>query len=242
MSNPSRSLQPSPHHPLLSLSSIDLPSSTYEHSEWSDNAGSPLSASNLRPPLLPLSGQANTEEPEEEGSTLVFNQLEVIKRIQNDIASTHFELDGVGNTDKKRERDDSWWTDAKLDLTLGPASELKSKAEREKTIAAYESMAAEFDARQEGVSKILEKVGLQLQAPQPPHVRAIPEFSLMVRPVSIEQLADLTAAVKAFHALPSPVLFPSRTTKSQSKDGSGARGRAVSEDSQAKPIQSSSIF
>ncbi|GAA6043742.1 hypothetical protein JCM8097_000506 [Rhodosporidiobolus ruineniae] len=76
----------------------------------------------------------------------------------------------------------------------------KSKEEKEKTGKAYEHTASEFAKREKGIEGIMAK------------------------------LSDLSSALKTFHALPSPVLFPDAHSPTSSPNPNSASPPAASKD------------
>lgn len=187
LTNPYSSFPSISSRGLLSASSVDLPSSAYTPSDWSDPTASTSTNHAHFSTSIP-----KTEEPEQqkEGSTRIFSQLEVIKKLHEEIADAHAKLEGVQSREgdsRQTGLQDSWWADAKLDMESGMGRITGTRGEREKTGKAYTSMADDFADRQKGVAEIMAKLG------------------------------DLSSALKTFHDLPSPVLFPltsSKTTKS----------------------------
>ncbi|GAA5943445.1 hypothetical protein JCM10213_005486 [Rhodosporidiobolus nylandii] len=110
----------------------------------------------------------------------MFAQLEAIKSIQAGIAGQHAALEGISPLSSS-----SGTAGEKRDGGDGAHEEpkdgglgAKSKEEKERIGKTYQTTADEFAKREKGVDEIMAK------------------------------LSELSAALKAFHALPSPCLFP----------------------------------
>ncbi|KAM0788008.1 hypothetical protein ACM66B_006208 [Microbotryomycetes sp. NB124-2] len=133
-------------------------------------------------------------------SSKIFDQLDVIKKLQNDITQAHAAIEGVGlgpavgqqqhgqqnvkdwpfksSSDMENDKsgpDGLGGKAAAAGATSGAAADLAQSASSQ----TYQDMAKDFDKRQEGVERIMAK------------------------------LTDLSNALKELHSLPSPVLFPS---------------------------------
>lgn len=188
LTNPYSSFPSISSRGLLSASSVDLPSSAYTPSDWSDPTASTSTNHAHFSTSIP-----KTEEPEQqkEGSTRIFSQLEVIKKLHEEIADAHAKLEGVQSREgdsRQTGLQDSWWADAKLDMESGMGRITGTRGEREKTGKAYTSMvcdlptffsatillfahrylidlhfqADDFADRQKGVAEIMAKVRVNI--------------------------------------------------------------------------------
>ncbi|KAM0748284.1 hypothetical protein T439DRAFT_382736 [Meredithblackwellia eburnea MCA 4105] len=152
----------------------------------------------------------------------LFQQLEVIKQLQSGIARKHSELEGVHNSARPGERTDWTWavkstTSVAGETKAGTAAEEvaaglgRPQDDKDRTSKVYEPMSKEFADRQKGVNDIM------------------------------ASLAELSTALKTFHSLPSPVLFPQIHQTSQPSRGSNSSNRhaetAPPEDSRATRLR-----
>ncbi|ORY58347.1 hypothetical protein BCR35DRAFT_335199 [Leucosporidium creatinivorum] len=187
-------LPPSPlgGRPVLSLETEALdstskhpPTAPFKH--WSatpaaqDYVESPTVASPAVASSRSHQHSARAFNPESSATAKIFNKLEDIKGLQTSIAADHARLEKVGTgsdwADWRATGDDQEGDGAGGGAGLGAPG--RSKEEKEKSSKSYESMAEEFQQRQEGIEGMMEK------------------------------LSSLSTALKEFHQLPPPSLFPS---------------------------------
>lgn len=191
-------------------------------------------------------GQQSASSPSTAASARLFKQLEVIKGLQGDIAQQHARLEGI-SSGGAGENDWVWAVKGTVSVKSGeegksPDEEVKQhgdgaaagvgdKDERDKTAKAYAAMAQEFKERQSGVSEIMGSVSTA--------VGRVLVRSLTT--IAVAQLSTLSVALKAFHALPSPVLFPPEPKTSHSsargkkQSGGGRAETAPAEETAVRP-------
>lgn len=239
--SPTHATSPLAGRPLLSVdtnSNRPLASPSFKH--WSathDDAytTSPSVQTTLPPlpvatPATPRTAGTSSRPDSSATSQRIFDKLEEIQGLQRAVAAEHSVLEEIGAG--------SQWTswpsngeggvgaaaaEGQEEGTAGLGAPGRSRDDKEKSSKSYEAMAGEFAKRQEGIEGIMAKVRV-LQA----------TWLLEVRtdlPPIIVQLSTLSTALKEFHALPSPVLFPSN------RPSQAPRARAV-----AKAATSSAIF
>ncbi|KAK4052058.1 Chromosome transmission fidelity protein 18 [Microbotryomycetes sp. JL201] len=183
-------LPPSIHDRLFHDSPVHSLSAHAHESASPTNSASPATAP------LPRSAVKHRRLDSTVTSSRIFEQLDVIKKLQSDITQAHASTEGVGLGPAGQNeyafsghRTADWpfktsEPDAKSPNDRGKAAASANVAESESSSSqTYEDMAREFDKRQEGVERMMSK------------------------------LADLSNALKELHSLPSPVLFPSSTGK-----------------------------
>ncbi|KAI5479700.1 hypothetical protein MNV49_002959 [Pseudohyphozyma bogoriensis] len=178
--------------PLLSLSTQTLSIPTSPSDEWSPSPSSDRALSFVASPSTELDEQASFSRGASTlvggagggtgASAAVFAQLERIKGVQREIVGLHSSLERVRAGDKEEGGTGSGgWEWWKEGRGAGAGGMGRTKEDKERTGRAYELMKDEFVERQKGVEEIMAK------------------------------LSELGAELKKFHALPSPVLFPSKT-------------------------------